>query len=284
VSINPRILVASIFGLILVAAAFIYVPKIDSEVEENVLVDVKNVALLREYIDVKDSDNNTIPDWQERFAFGVIDLDGEEDTLTSKLAGDISNLLVERDALLDKPGSTEQIGKELGLRLALESLDEPFTEVDVTTTEVNDIPTLKDYGNKVAEAIWSNSQDLPADGELEILRKSLAYNDKEKIKELDKIIESYEGLLNDMLYLPVPSTLSLYHLTLINVYQSLLNDIKAFRNVFEDAVASQYRIKKYPEDAETLYITLNNLYLKLNSLGIQWSKSDPASRLVDFGE
>src|SRR5690606_29771417 len=106
----------------------------------------------------------------------------------------------------------------------------------------------------------------------------LLRNDPDVLNQLDPIITSYENMIESMLKAPVPSTLVKEHLSLINVYQALVNDIKAFQKVFEDALPTMLRFRRYQADAEALYLAISGVYTALDKHGVTWTDADVASK------
>ncbi len=195
-------------------------------------------------------------------------------TKTSELAADFAS------GVYTGATSAADIFTAAGPDLAEISLDKLYGSSDINTVPDNSLVTLRTYGNRVAAIALDNAPPAGTEDELTILNRALTRKDPELLRELDPTIAAYENMLAAMLVAPVPSSMAAEHLALTNVYQSLLNDIKAFRSVFTDALPTMLRFRRYPADAEALYLAINDLYLKLHRNGIQWSEADRASKFI----
>ncbi len=275
--IHPRVLIALIAGLTIMVGSF----WLSSQKEPTITLEESTVTTIpRNFIQVTDSNNDQVPDWQEALAKNTINL-SEESAGTNYTKELVTDFAV---ASLAQNSST---GFNTGATLLsasqkLQSLiiDKQYTENDINVISSNSAANLRQYGNEVAEIALSYTSAKDSPNELAILSTSLTANVPEQIIKLDPIIEAYAGMRDKMLVLPVPDSLIKEHLSLINVYQAMYSDITAFRKVFEDSLPTMIRLRRFEADRQALYTAITNLYLKLDQLGIQWSSSDTASRLI----
>lgn len=273
-------------GVLLIAGAFYLSPERNPAIGNVEYEAERTNPVTRTFIPVKDSDGNTIPDWQEVFAAGEINLDElssttpyKPDSVTGQVAVNLSRSVMETRAA-GRGINAEQLINLTTADLNNYLYDDEFTKEDLTISSNNSPAALKTYGNRIALITEENSIEGETENELDILNRALKTADETEIAKLDPIITSYEGLVEDMLAITVPDSMIKEHLSLLNVYQALLNDLKAFRNVFSDAVVSIIRYQRYVADALALYTAIENLYQKLSQAGIQWTESDPASDFV----
>lgn len=284
--VKPGIVLAVLLGFGLIASAFYLSPNRNAEIGNVEYIAKDHNPVVRTFIPVKDTDGNTIPDWQEVFASGKINLDElssttpyEPKTVTGQVAVSLTKSVMETRA------AGRGINSDQLINLTTEDLnqylyDDEFTKEDINISYDNSTNALKNYGNRIARITEENSIEGDSENELDILNRALKTSNETEIEKLDPIIASYEGLVADMLSTPVPESMIKEHLSLLNVYQAILNDLKAFRNVFNDAVVSIIRYQRYVADALALYTAIENLYQKLSEAGIQWTESDPASDFV----
>lgn len=280
--LNPRIAVAFVLGLFMVAGSFwLSLGKTSATPEAIVATKTKEGEQpIRGYIPVKDNDADGLPDWQNSFDIATVYLDEEpEETLTR--TGALAVELATRTHIEGSNGSA--VLSDIGASLTREMLDKDFGMDDIVLTEDNSLAAKKDYGNQVAAIALNNAPPKGTEGELVVLNRALLRDDPTIITELDPTIAAYEKMLKEMLETPVPSSLAREHLSLINVYQALVNDIKAFRLIFDDALPAMARFRRYQADVEALYTAIVMLYQKLDDEGIQWNETDPASKLVKVG-
>lgn len=275
--INPRIVVSTAIGLILVGGSLVMV-YIKPEVE-NASQNVSGQPT-RTFIAVNDGDDDGIPDWQDTLNISTIYIDEENSTSTSMTK--TASLAAEL-AALSIPGNEQGDNsalRNLSARLAAESVDKQYINTDIRIINSNNTESLRRYGNRVAEITFEYAPPRGTDNELAILNRAMAMDDPSIINELQPIISSYEGMVSAMLITEVPSNLVREHLSLINVYNAILNDLQAFHKVFEDALPAMTRLRRYQADTEALYLAISNLYLKLDQYGIKWTSSDVASTFI----
>lgn len=274
---NLRTVLAFVFGAALVAGAFLLRPEMDARVGSNNEGDSLTV---REFIPVKDSDRNGIPDWQEIFAVSTINLEDLTNTGSTTYTGNLITSLA--DYLSEEGSSASEALSLIGMELAAASTDSQYTATDIVVSQDNSESALRSYGNEVAAIALGYPLPPGTKNELAIMEAYSMQDDPAVLKELDPIIKVYASMRDDMLKLPVPSSMTKEHLSLINVYNALFVDITAFRRIEEDALPTTLRYKRYPADAAALKKAISNLYLKLHQNGIQWSDEDTASRFVEI--
>lgn len=271
--INPRIAVAFVVGLVLVGGSYLLSENSKSEVINNQLIVAADPV--RQFIDVDDNDQDGLPDWQNSLSLNTINLDEEGGgTRTSALAVELATLTTTSEA------SSDTILASVGSDLAREGQDIPYTREDITIVQDDTPASLRSYGNKVAAIALNNAPPAGTEDELTILNRALVRNDPNVLEDLSPTIVSYERMVEAMLVTPVPSSMVREHLSLLNVYQAILNDIKGFQGVFTDALPAMIRFRRYQADVEALYVALNLLYLQLHGRGIVWGPNDQASQFI----
>lgn len=274
---NLRTILALVFGAALVAGAFLLRPEMNAGIGNS----IENGSLtVREFIPVKDSDRNGIPDWQEIFAVSTINLEDLTSTGSTTYTGHLITSLA--DYLSEEGSSASEALSLIGMELAAASTDTQYTNADIIVSEDNSETALRSYGNAVAAIALGYPLPPGTKNELAIMEEYSMNDDPEVLSGLDPIIETYSAMRNDMLELPVPSSMVREHLSLTNVYNALFVDITAFSRIEEDALPTTLRYKRYPADAAALKKAISNLYLKLHQNGIQWSDEDTASRFIEI--
>ncbi len=272
--INPRIAVAFVVGLTMVGGSYLLSQNSEpTTINNQMLIAIENPA--RKFIDVTDNDQDGLPDWQNSLSLNTINLNEEDEgTRTSALAIKLATLTTASEA------NSDTILASVGSDLAREGLDTEFTREDITIVEDNTPDSLHSYGNKVAAIALDNAPPAGTEDELTILNRALVRNDINVLENLSPTIVSYERMIEAMLATKVPSSMVREHLSLLNVYQAILNDIKGFQGVFTDALPAMIRFRRYQADVEALYVALNLLYLQLDDRGIEWGASDRASQFI----
>lgn len=278
--INPRIVIASVVGLSMVGGSWLLAQsKAEDAADELLIKSTVNNVPAHGYIPVKDEDDDGLPDWQNTFNISTINMD-EAPVQTLTETGAFAAELAVR-TYIDNAEPAE-ILSGLSTDLARHTLDEGYTPSDIIVSGEDSELTRKAYGNRVAIVAFDNAPPPGTKSELEVLNSALLRDDPSILAELDPTIKSYEGMIADMLASPVPPSLVREHLSLINVYQALMNDIKAFQGTFDDALPAMARFRRYQADVEALYTALAMLYQKLHQEGIQWNENDPASKFINI--
>lgn len=281
IKINPRIAAAFVFGLLMVAGSFwLSLGKEPTSPESITALDTEaNGQPIRGYIPVNDNDADGLPDWQNTFNISTVYVDNTPtETLTTTgamaivLATQLAGGNKDTDAILNDPNLRDIIADTF--------VDQDYTINDIKVSEDNSVAALRIYGNQVASIAFVNAPPQTTEDELTVFNRALSRNDPEILTGLDPTITSYEKMLADMLEVQVPSSLTREHLALTNVYQAILIDIKAFRDVFNDALPATTRFRRYLADVAALNEALVLLYAKLHNSGVQWSSQDTASRLI----
>ncbi len=285
--LKTRIFLAFFIGLIMVGATLWWSknhPQAPNEGE----VTLNFVGPDRTFIQISDQNSNNIPDWQEALVKGEsVSLDGissttvyAPETETGKALMTMTEQYLLAKANDEGEYSLEELLDETDQNLTNSAQDEQYQEIDINLKPTIDATALRNYGNAIVDTLLDHPLPPGTRNELEILNDALARDKYEILAELDPIIKAYEGTLADMLIMPVPQNMAAEHLALTNVYKALLEDIKAFRGVFDDAVPSLLRTRRYPADNIALYTAITNLYEKLDRLGIKWSSEDSAATLI----
>ena len=281
------IYLAVAIGALLVLSAFFLTGLKGSTIFLSFKNEADEAKSVRVFIPVYDSDSDGLPDWQDTFVKGKINLDeirnggdASEETVTGKLVADLANTLTEAQDSENGNSSTEAKLQLISKNLSATAVDKPYGKEDVIIGSDDSKEAWRRYGNRVAEVALTNAVSRSIPNELETLSLALRIEDETALVNLDPLIASYQNMQKDMLAIPVPESLVKEHLSLINVYQALQADLSSFRNVFEDAVNTLLRLRRYEADATALFTAISNLYLKLDNAGIQWNESDAASRFI----
>lgn len=279
---RKRIAGAFLIGGALVAVAFVMGSQKGTSGQEGSVV---AATIERSHINIRDTDNNGIPDWRDalkttqpivlneatstyekpKTVTGRFALDFLKDMFRSKMYGSFG-------------ASPEELVADATTQLAEAAEDILFTEKDITTIEAQSEETLKAYGNHVAEIALSSVGG--EENEVLILQDALRYNEPDRLQGLDPIAGSYAEIVERMLQTPVPARYVKEHLDLLNTYNALLEDVLAMQKVYDDALYTFVRMKRYQDDVlgmrNAIAQLYDALYLKDN---VQWQENEPASAL-----
>ncbi len=288
-SARNKILGAFLIGAILVTAAW-YVknqkeatPIVD-ESENNITVVKDNAPRAR--ITVTDSDNDGMPDWQEALQrTEPINLAEGDESYEPETTTDEFSIEFFQDMMLTQQygefGSTpEELASQATKQLSNMALDTLYSEADLTIDQNNTSLAVKNYGNKLAEIVLQNSVPIDALNEVQVLHQAYTLNDPNMLSELDVIADGYKDMIDRSLALTVPSEYTKEHLDLVNVYNAVYQDILGMKDGFTDPAMTVVRLKRYQEDAASLYVVSLNLQKKMLLAGITFTEEDPAYHFI----
>jgi hypothetical protein len=279
-NLSPRILVASLIGLVMVAGSYL-MSKSANDVESGSVASPTTMPVGRDFIAVEDQDSDGLPDWQNTFNISTINLDEVSQSATmTKTATLAADLATHTFATETNVGSITSL---LRPNILDDSLDTQYGREDIVVGSDDSPFYLRTYGNAVAAIAIENAPPTGTESELTILNRALLRNDPAILEGLKPTVTAYEQMITDMLATPVPPMLVQEHLSLINVYQALVGDIKAFQGTFDDALPAMLRFRRYQADAEALYVAIAFLYQTLDEQGIKWTEADIASKFVEIG-
>ncbi len=288
VDAQKRIAVAFLVGATIVAGAFLIRGSRDSETVLGTLT--TNTQAKRNYIQTYDSNNDGVPDWQDE----IIQEDPivlptgsstykEPTTVTGKFAVQFFE-----DYMLAKTngafGDTqEELIAKATERLALQAIDEIFSEKDIAIFPESDSKTLHDYGNRIAHIILAHPNT--GDSESIILQDYIRYQKPERLLELDPIALAYTTIVKDLLATPVPKTYIKEHLDLTNAVNAVKEDVRAMQKVEEDPMYTLLRLKRYQDDVQGLSNALSNLFNTLYLRDtVRWDDGEEVNNLIEFGQ
>lgn len=278
---------ALFFGVVLIFSAFFFKGSVPSS-EATVLVADGPRSIQR----TKDTDGDGIYDWEEEIAgtnplvpnerqkstsaYGApsSELDIVPVTKTSRFTEMFLGKFIEESA--GGRMSDEQkmaFVEDATTQVADATKDRPLTRADIRTTPSNDLVTLREYGNIVAEIM--ESKQVPDDNEVDIVKRALDADSEAELSGLDPIILAYQAMLIEIGSLQVPTSLSNEHLYLLNTLLTIHNDVVGMRNIFNDSLPGLVRVKRYDQDVTTLISALQSMRTALETRGVVYTESEP---------
>lgn len=278
------ILVATIFGVLLIVSAYIFgmytTPKTD---------DVVSQKVGREFVKPEDKDGNGVPDWQDNL-LGEDSIVIEENasstykkptTVTGRFGVSFFEDML-RSKMYGVFGKTnEELASTSADKLRREAIDELFSEDDITLFDTADSLVLKAYGNQVATILTSHPNE--GESELFILQEYLRYENKETLTKLEPIALAYTTMVKDLLEMQVPTKYTKQHLDLLNALNAVREDVRGMQKIDEDAMYSLLRTKRYEDDVLGMGNAVKNLFNTLYLTdGIRWEEGESVLRLMTF--
>lgn len=289
VRINPRILFACIAGCVLVFGAWYFAEHRPEGAVVTADASIVGETPDRTYIDVRDSNNDGVPDWQEMLypdapVLNLDELTTEDYTTPTTTTGRFAVSLAEevmRSNMYGNFGATPKEIVENGTKQVLDEVRFDLYEVgDLSVSTDTSETALRAYGNAVALIALGNGGQPSTESEVDIVGRALQTNSRDELAKLDPIITGYTTMRDAMLALPIPSSLATEHLALTNTYHALATDIGAFRNLFADPLPALVYLQYYEAHGNALYTAISDLYTALDDAGVKWSSADAVSRFV----
>lgn len=283
---------AVILGIALVAVAILYTPK-----EKQSIADSKEALLVaetpsRSYIPTKDSDGDGRNDWEEQF----VQLETPQapptatsttytppNTATGRFAIQFFEDYLSARA---SAGSKERIGDQQKKALVernISSIGTPpngryYIEQALTLSD-NSTAALHDYGNELASALLVfYSKDKK--NETNVLGDYLTTKDERVLDQLVPILITYQQLVQDLLATPVPPQLADQHLQLVNLTQSVYEDVSTFQQANKDPLLLLVYINQYQEDISAITNAFYSVSEQLFTAGVRYESSEPGARAI----
>jgi hypothetical protein len=278
------ILVATIFGVLLIVGAYIFGAYTSPQTEE-----VVSQKVGRGFVKPEDTDGNGVPDWQDNLLGDdaiVIEESAsstykEPTTVTGRFGVSFFEDMIRSKMYGVFGKSNEELAASSAEKLRRETVDELFGEEAIERFDTTDPLVLKAYGNQVATILTSHPNK--GDSELFILQEYLRYEDPEKLKELEPIALAYTTMVKDLLEMQVPTKYAKQHLDLLNALNAVREDIRGMQKIEEDALYSLLRTKRYEDDVMGMGNAIKNLFNTLYlSDNIRWEEGESVLKLMTF--
>jgi hypothetical protein len=243
----------------------------------------KNIESLEELIK-KDSNENGIPDWEERF-WGL-------DPLVTSTNGRLhTEIIAERKTILssqtnaEKLTETDRVARELFMistivggstdgdlgtirAVSLEAAD-AFTQgkglIDQITIDTMElVPTDKNqialYMKKLIEVLESKTPT----NELEVMALVSENNDMSLLPKLTPITASYKELSRKVISIPVPRVFAEDHLALANSINNMGRGLATFQTIKDDPLIGIIGFYQYNTESDRFSDTVDTILEKIN--------------------
>lgn len=246
---------------------------------------VSNDAPPRQPISITDSNNDGVPDWQEALQKTeplVINTSStpstDPDTLTSQFAYSFAEQMLRNQSsgyVIDSSNLVRQNAEVLLSQAA----DTVITRNDIVISSDSSLTALRQYGNTLAIILDTYSDDYP-ENEARILLNAIEQDDAALLAPLEGKEAGYRNYVEKIKALPVPPLLVNEHITLLQSFVAISNDITGMRAAFEDPALTLVRIQRYQRDAESMLNALDAIYDRIEGAGVTWSSSDAVSGII----
>lgn len=279
-------------ALLIGAIIFVVLKIIDSKTRMS--QKIQNIAT-REVVEELDSDNDGVKDWEEalwgmdfknpdtngdgvldgqevekrrnelRTSDEFIDVDEVPDTETERIARQLLTL-----ALNVNQASGGQINQQ-----EISNLAEGFVQsVKPNMVSMYSLGDLNISVTQTAQKYYDEMSkelaylDTVSTDELKILEVAISTNRKNKLKELDPIIEAYASAPEKILDKEVPSQVAEYHLDYLNALTQKAIAIVSMTQYFDDPVIALRGVQEYGIADQNLIQASQNIqnYLQKNAI------------------
>lgn len=291
ISVNPKVLGATVLGCALVAGAYVtsHFGASSQQPVESAVYAITTEAAPREFIQVSDKNDDGIEDWREEFvaetpiintsvtATSTYEL---PKTVTDQVGIQLFQSVLEAKGRGNIGPDKNKVIADTAERLRATIADVIYRVNDITIVESSP-EAIKTYANTVAEILINNNVPGSED-ELVIIDRALRTESPEELAKLEPIIAMYKNLRDQTMATPVPRGFEKQHLDLINVYQAVYATLDGMKQVFSDPVVALLRVKRYQDDATGLGNALQNMYIALTPYASLFSTNDSATIFVAF--
>lgn len=231
----------------------------------------------------KDSNGNTIPDWEESL-WGLNPLkDGDSnrefilakrETLAKEngIIANSSETISENETLareffsilmsLQESGDLDQnaieaVAKTVGEKIVATPLTDIYTKDTLTTVKAN--PASTDAYSDAMLAIFDKYEDKDIGRELTFVSIGLTNNDPGAIAQAEAIAEAYRSLGKDLMKVKVPNTISNAHLSLANNYEKVATSIDSLGQMLIDPMVGMKAIINYNKYTDALVADMQTI-------------------------
>lgn len=281
-SVNTRVVGASLIGAALVVGAYFTNSLKAAMPDTGTVYAVGTEAPLRAPLSVHDSNDDGIEDWQEPFLTAAPVLlntttgdFARDNTVTEQVSIALMENLLASQGLGAGSLPKDVLVKQATAQVAAAAQDKIYAVVDITTLPNATDAQIRAYGN-VAATIITDNNISGLRNEILILDDAMRTKDKKYFEQITQKAQMYATIRDELLTLPVPTTLRTEHLALINVTNALSSDLFAMVEIESDPLKSLLRIQRYQEDSAQLAFALQGIYLGLAKYPTLFTPEDAA--------
>jgi len=249
----------------------------------------------------KDSDGDGLKDWEEAL-LGTDPNKADDKSLIEKARNNTSThteiesteTLTSTDVLArdffarymelkqvglstDKQSQEELVGQVLKSGLILDN-PKKYELKDIIVITDTSKEAIKKYGNDIGAVFKkynANNRD-----EAVIAKEAIDKEDYKILKEIDPIILNYKNIINNLLRIPAPQSVSNSHLSLVNSVNIFLFVSESLRKIDVDPVKGLQGVSRELEAAKALDDALRSIKDRLYSIDITYSNIEPGSMFL----
>jgi len=211
------------------------------------------------------SDSDAIEKLKAENRANIKNADGNESiaenlTKTDQFSRELFSTMVSlnQNGVVDQ-ATIDKLGVSLAEKIQNPEIRKVFAISDIKTINDDSIQAFTNYDstlNKIFEKYPTNYSVLDVLEEFMIDEDTV---DVDVLTKLDQIIGQTEKIINELVKMNTPQSLSVLHLNFINSLERLLENTSDIKLFDTDAILALSGISKYEENANKLEIDFNNL-------------------------
>ncbi len=233
----------------------------------------------------KDDNNNGIPNWEE-YLWGLDPSkngpENKEFILAKKKSltengiiatEDDSAVLTQNEILsrqffatlvsLQETGqldetSMQSVAEAIGQNVETTPLDDIYTR-NMLTIKSDSLLEKDDYQKNLSDLV-SSYQDADIGSELTLISGGLASNDPQALYAAKTVADSYRSFGQELIVIPVPSSLVNTHLDLANNYEKVAQSIEGLTMILTDPIVGMRATINYKKYSDLLTSDLEKIY------------------------
>ncbi len=171
----------------------------------------------------------------------------------------------------DKASQEELVSQVIQSGVMLASPKE-YSIINIKTINDDSVEAIKKYANDAGYVFKTYS--ISSRNEAVIAKDSFDKENPAILKELDPIIRSYKNILNGLLNVKVPQSMSKMHVDLINSVSSLVFIVEKLRISDVDPLAGVQAVARYTPTVQIFADAIINIKNKLISSNIKYGANE----------
>lgn len=219
------------------------------------------------------------PNWQNELSGAIIDTEtqpnlnegGTEETITNT----VSRSLISNYLALKQSGVLDE---ESAQKLVDQTSDYVTSSgtTSVSAPRLNIIPdngkqTVSDYGERLG-MIFKTNRPSEEGNEIAILEQSLASSDGEKLKEIQRPIDFYEKVAEELIKMPVPQTFVKAHTDTVAGIKTVAAGLRESKEILNDPVRGLVGLQTYRQGGELALRAIQASVLFIKQSGIDYKQ------------
>lgn len=153
-----------------------------------------------------------------------------------------------------------------------------YTSVNIITKTDSSRDAIRIYGNVVGDIFKKNT--IQSRNEGVIAKEALEKQDPKILAEMDPIIASYKKVLNELLKVEVPRSMTTIHVDLVNAMSITVFTVESLRKSSTDPLTAIQGASLYLDAVNSLRNAMNAIKSYITFLGIKYTATEGGSLFV----